>query len=274
MTASCQTAIRQWYESVTGKRAATAVQSAVAEMSNDIFGYYAAQVGELAGEYALLRDSRIRSCFGIAPDMSMGSEAGVDLVANPAALPLVFDNLDLVVASHVLDCAPSPHSVLREIERVLVPEGHCILITFNPFSLRGLNLVLKNLIRRDKTHSLYTAFRVRDWFEVLGFEVLEVRTVGHRYNMNRWAVFNRLGWLKWGINSYSRATGHVRLIHVRKKVVKMIPRKPRLRTPPILKPGMVVSTHSAGKTVSRMKKLHAQAWKSPASAINNLKEDQ
>ncbi len=271
MRVSCRVAIQQWYESVAGQNAATAVQSAVAEMSNDIFGYYAAQVGELAGEYTLLHDSRIRSCFSVALDEQVGMDASIDLVADPAALPLVFDNLDLVVVSHVLDCTASPHDVLREIDRVLVPEGHCILIAFNAFSLRGLSLALKNLVRRDESHSLYTAFRVQDWFEVLGFEVLEVRTVGHRYNIDRWSVVNRLGWLKWLADKYSQSFGHVRLIHVRKKVVKMTPWKPKLRTPPILKPGMAVNTNGA----NRHKKVSPQAcksWTCTVTAVNNSKE--
>lgn len=253
MTVSCQTAIRQWYESVAGQNAAAAVQSAVADMSNDVFGYYAAQVGELGGKYTLLHDSRIRNHFSIALDEQTGTGSGVDLVANPAALPLVFDNLDLVVVSHVLDCAASPHGVLREIERVLVPEGHCILIAFNPFSFRGLNLAFKNLVRRDESHALYTAFRVQDWFEVLGFEVLEVRTVGHRYNIERWPVLSRFGWLKWVADKYSQAFGHVRLIHVRKKVCKLTPWKPKLGARPILKPGMAVNAGGAGKTINNSK---------------------
>jgi len=269
MTAPCKTAIQQWYTSVAGQNTATAVQSAVADMSNDIFGYYAAQVGELAGGYSLLHDSRIRSCFSVALDEQ--GAADVDLVADPAALPLTFDNLDLVVLSHVLDCAASPHAVLREIERVLVPEGHCILIAFNPFSARGLSLTLRNLVRRRDTHSLYTAFRVLDWFEVLGFEVLEVRTVGHRYNVDRWPVLNRLSWLRWGVSKYAEAFGRVRLIHVQKKVSKLTPWQPKLRSRSILKPGMAVNSnyHEKNSPPSmEVSDFHSSAGKT----INNSKE--
>lgn len=257
MKTSCQTDIRRWYESAAGKNTAEAVQVAVAEMSNDIFGYYAVQLGELAGEYTLLHDSRIRSCFSIALDAQVG--VGAELVADPVALPLALDNLDLVVASHVLDCAASPHEVLREIERVLVPEGHCILIAFNPISLRGISLLFKSLFRRGESHNLYTAFRVRDWFEVLGFEALEVRSVGQCYRFDNLPVLQRLTWLQQLVAFYSRTFGYVRLIHVRKKVVKMIPWKPKVTASQILKPGMAVNTSSAGKTVNSVN--HSQVIK-------------
>lgn len=246
MKNACRTDLQRWYASVAGRKTAEAVQTAVAEMSNAVFGYYAVQVGELAGEYTLLHDSRIRCCFSI----SLDGQAGAELIADPVALPLVLDNLDLVVASHVLDCAASPHEVLREIERVLVPEGHCILIAFNPISLRGISLLCKSLFKRGDSHNLYTAFRVRDWFEVLGFEVLEVRSVGQCCRFDHWRVLQRLTWLKQLMALYSRTFGYVRLIHVRKKVIKMTPWKPKVTASRLLKPGMAVNTGGAGKAAS------------------------
>ena len=39
---------------------------------------------------------------------------------------------------HILEFADEPHQVLREVERVLVPEGHLVITGFNPASLWGL----------------------------------------------------------------------------------------------------------------------------------------
>jgi ubiquinone/menaquinone biosynthesis C-methylase UbiE len=38
-------------------------------------------------------------------------------------LPLAANSIDLVVMPHTLEFAPDPHQMLREVERVLVPEG-------------------------------------------------------------------------------------------------------------------------------------------------------
>ncbi|MEZ5537320.1 MAG: class I SAM-dependent methyltransferase [Thiolinea sp.] len=256
VVSECVPAVRQWYESVAGRNTAAAVQAAVAEMSNDVFGYYAAQVGELAGEYSLLQDSRIRYCFAVA--FENGTE-GVDLVADPAALPLAFDNLDLIVASHVLDCTTLPHQVLREIERVLVPEGHCILIAFNPFSARGLKLVWQKLRNQKNTQSLYTAFRLRDWFEVLGFDVLEVRSVGQYDRFEKLPVIRKFGWLQRLLTRYYRFFGQVQLIHVQKKVSKLTPWQPKPAKRPILKPGMAVNSNGVGKTANHTNELYKES---------------
>ena len=53
-------------------------------------------------------------------------------------LPFATHSIDLVVMPHILEFAEDPHQVLREVERVLVPEGHVVITGFNPASLWGL----------------------------------------------------------------------------------------------------------------------------------------
>jgi ubiquinone/menaquinone biosynthesis C-methylase UbiE len=43
-----------------------------------------------------------------------------------------------VVLPHTLEFSADPHHVLREVERVLVPEGRVVISGFNPASLWGL----------------------------------------------------------------------------------------------------------------------------------------
>ena len=228
----------------------------MAEMSGQVFGYYALQLGELAQQYDLLQDSRISNCFTVVDVTAHAASA--DLVADASALPIEFDNIDLVVASHVLDCTNDPHQVLREIERVLVPEGHCILISYNPFSWRGLRLCWKRLYKQEAIPTIYTAFRLKDWFTVLGFEVLEIRTTGfrERATYNKW--LQRFGFAQALLAHYRRLFGNVRLIHVRKKVSKMTPITPRLRAKPLLKPGMAVNSGGVGKSINKTMKRMEQ----------------
>ena len=247
--AICQQGIHAWYYTASGRVAASALSHAVARMSGQVFGYYALEMGISVMEGRLLCDSRISNCFRVATPWQ--SAEGADLVADPAALPIEFGDVDLVVAAHVLDCALSPTDVLREIERVLVPEGHCILIGFNPFSLRGLRWYWQGLWRRQSVPALFTVFRLRDWFTVLGFEVIEMCTVGYRERTeNTWV--QRIPLVSGLLRRYCQLTGNVQLIHVRKKVSKMVPLKPTLRAGRLLKPGIAVNTGSAGKTMNEV----------------------
>jgi SAM-dependent methyltransferase len=98
------------------------------------------------------------------------------------ALPFDSQSLDLVVLPHALELARDPHLALREVERVLVPEGRVVIVGFNPASLWGLRQRLGRLRRRlasGAPQHLYLPSagefigyrRLRDWLRLLSFEV-------------------------------------------------------------------------------------------------------
>lgn len=227
---------REWYATPAGLSTLGRVQSIVGGMTADIFGYHALETGVLAGQQSFLHESRI------AHQVALGAVQGeqASAVGSAESLPFAFSNIDLVVASHALDCTRHPHQVLREIERVLVPEGHCILIGFNPFSFRGVGQ-LRHLYRRDEKHChFYSTFRVREWLSVLGFEVLETISTGfcpvlggnYLFKQARW--FDRLG------DRFGFMTGNVYIIHAQKKVSNMT-LLPTRKVKPVLRPGMIIN---------------------------------
>lgn len=129
----------------------------------DLFGYYAVQV-ELP-QIDLLRQNRIswRSHVGLS--------AGVSICCDPVALPLASNSVDLLLLPHVLDFHSHPHQVLREAERVLVPDGKLLLTGFNPYSLWGLT---RRRYRRQGMPwcgNFLSLPRLKDWLELLSLEV-------------------------------------------------------------------------------------------------------
>src|ERR1700716_870881 len=82
---------------------------------DDVFGFRALQVG--LPEIDFLRQNRIPWRF------TLGLEPRAALVADPLQLPLASQSVDLLVLPHVLEFHNDPHHVLREAERVLLPEG-------------------------------------------------------------------------------------------------------------------------------------------------------
>ena len=131
---------------------------------DDVFGYRAVQVG--LPEVDFLRQSRIPYRFSLA------LEPGAGLAADPLQLPLAAQSVDLVALPHVLEGHHNPHEVLREAERVLMPEGRLVISGFNTASLWRL----RQLFTFKKTESPWDArfiglLRLRDWLRVLGFEL-------------------------------------------------------------------------------------------------------
>jgi SAM-dependent methyltransferase len=123
------------------------------------------------------------------------------------ALPFAAGTLDLVILPHALELARDPHLTLREVERVLVPEGRAIIVGFNPASLWGVRQRLGRLRRRLVPGSSSELFlphagefvgyrRLRDWLRLLSFEVEAGRFGCYvpPVRSSRWLT--RFGWME------------------------------------------------------------------------------
>ena len=90
-------------------------------------------------DWNLLRANRMpfKGCVGTeapAPEHAEAWQARV-VLAQPEALPFESQSVDLLVLPHAFECTAEPHNVLREVERVLVPEGRVVISGFNPWSM-------------------------------------------------------------------------------------------------------------------------------------------
>lgn len=129
----------------------------------DIFGFNALQIG--LPQCDLLRANRM------ALRIRIGSGDSVAIACTPAALPIAGQSVDLVVLPHVLEFADDPHQILREVERILIPEGQLIITGFNPLSLWGLKKQARRGSGFPWNGSYLSPTRLKDWLKLLGFEV-------------------------------------------------------------------------------------------------------
>jgi SAM-dependent methyltransferase len=155
----------------------------------DLFGFHALQLG--LPQLDALRANRMphrwvgldhaESLSGTG-SASPSRSAAVAIQCDFDALPFDAQSLDLVVLPHALELARDPHLALREVERVLRPEGRVVIVGFNPASLWGLRQRLSRLGRGMKPGAGSSLFlpgapdliayrRLRDWLRLLSFEV-------------------------------------------------------------------------------------------------------
>lgn len=122
------------------------------------------------------------------------------------ALPFPDNSIDLVVLPHALELARDPHHTLREVERVLVPEGRIVIAGFNPASLWGLRQRagrIKHGLGLGRHSSLYLPrtgefigyWRLRDWLRLLGFEVEAGRFGCWRPPLHSQKWLDRFAWM-------------------------------------------------------------------------------
>lgn len=155
--------LSDWLQTPLGRHLMAWEQASFDHAVSDIFGYHAVQIG--LPEIDLLRANRMPF------RLRSGRLGEVGVINRAEALPFASASLDLVVLPHVLEFSPFPHQVLREVERVLVPEGSVIVSSFNPYSLWGLRRLLARQGRAFPWRGQYLSpLRVRDWMTLLGME--------------------------------------------------------------------------------------------------------
>ncbi|OYY74046.1 MAG: hypothetical protein B7Y40_06405 [Gammaproteobacteria bacterium 28-57-27] len=115
---------------------------------------------------------RIPHAFQLGP-------LGGEVRARFESLPLEAESVDLVVAQHVLEFASEPHALLRELDRVLVPEGRVMLLNFNPMSYWGLRHAFNLSQRAPWFGQSLGRKRLRDWLALLGYDIEDELWVGH-----------------------------------------------------------------------------------------------
>jgi len=157
-----------WLDTPPGQYVLEWEQSRLDLLVADIFGFHAVQIGLLPCDALRANRMPLRfRCGGPGP-----GDIGAEVICNPHHLPFAGSSIDLIVLPHVLEFDPNPHQILREVERVMVPEGHVIVLGFNPFSLWGLRRTLAGRNAYTPWRGRYLSVRrLRDWFTLLGFEM-------------------------------------------------------------------------------------------------------
>ena len=217
-------ALDAWLAGPLGRTLLAAERAATAAALEQVFGTQFLQIGQwgpLDGFMPLAR----------TPRRALAAEPGAhgDLVCHASSLAVQSQSIDAVLLPHTLEFEPEPHEVLREVERVLVGEGHLLVLGFEPAgawavrhygSLHGFPPGLVRLLSRG---------RLRDWLRLLGFEVLEARRFLHTPPIVRLQGTALARVLEYGGVRCDGRLGAVYLLKARKRVYSLTPVRPMRR---------------------------------------------
>jgi SAM-dependent methyltransferase len=204
------------------------------EIVSNIFGFNALQLGLLQADF--LTNSRITFVV-------KSSEAKGDFFCETQQLPIASNTMDLVLLPHTLDFSVNPQQTLREVERVLMPEGHVVIAGFNPLSAWGMRRFISK--RCSSSTALWHAhflssLRIKDWLNLLGFEVVSTQMACYKLPIQSQAWMQRFDGLDRLGNRCLPMFGGVYCIVAKKRVLGMRIIKPNWKRAK-LKRGLAVS---------------------------------
>ena len=211
--------LHDWFQTPLGQYLLEKERAYLDDVTPDIFGYHAVQLG--MPDFDLLRESRI------AHKMRIASSGTPDLYAKCHELPIATQSVDLVVLPHVLEFAAEPHAILREVDRVMMPEGRLVIVGFNPWSLWGLRSSLGYSRGEFPWNGRFVSLpRVKDWLALLGFDVNAGRLIAYAPPFDSEKLRRRFAFMEPAGDRWWAVGGAVYLLQAIKRVRGM-----RLITP-------------------------------------------
>jgi len=258
---SSEAQLNRWFETPLGRRLSTLQQ-----ILPHLFGYHLLQIGSL-WHGRLLESSRImhrcllslevQELISLKNNAFRHSEIQkfrnlpTDTIYKPYssvfakadALPFAQDSLDVVVLPHILEFEDNPHEILREVERILIPEGHIVILGFNPMSLWG---IWHWFFARRETAPWCGRFlsftSIKDWLTLLGFELKKQQTFFFALPFQNERFRNYTTFLEKIGSHWTGNFGAVYLLVAKKRVTTLTPIKSKWLTQPALVAG-AVGTH-------------------------------
>ncbi len=198
------------------------VREKLKSVLSGIFGYqallYSTSALKIIENNLLIRNSTV-----ISPDLQ-----GADLVCKYAELPISSDCIDLVVLTEILQKSDDPHQILREIERILIPEGNVILLLRNPLNWLSIkNRIINFLSNKKNKPKIIAKTRLNDWFRLLGLETIQEIPVC--MNRKSISIKPRFRWLDRVLTFACEYFSAYYIIVAKKKVSTLTPIRPSWR---------------------------------------------
>jgi SAM-dependent methyltransferase len=169
-------ALGSWLQTPIGQYVLAWEQAQLDALTADIFGFNAVQIG--TPDMQTLQANRMP--YRWMTDVLLPTREQAQhwlpmvILQDFTELPFASQSLDLIVLPHVLEFAAEPHRILREVERVLIPEGQLIITGFNPASLWGVSRLIKCPAGTDvlpHVGEFISLPRIKDWLKLLNMEV-------------------------------------------------------------------------------------------------------
>lgn len=216
-------ALQQWYASGVGQHVWHAEKQLLDKYLPNLFGYHLMTLG-VCPSLPLAAASPIHHGFALG-DVA-AAQAGISARCHLHALPLENESVDVAILHHCLDYSESPHQLLRETARVMMPYGNVLIFGFQRWSALGLQHAAQRLLDKQHAvaaHACIARHRLHDWLQLLDFEIVE--SMHTAFVPPQWSsgIRHYLQWLEVVGNKARLPMGSVYFVWARKTVGSVRP---------------------------------------------------
>ncbi len=252
--------VRQWLAAPLGEALLQQESRVVEEALDGTFGEQCLQLG-LWGEAntflkyartqhgALMHDDLVGAGHARdpldVPDMSRAWPAPT-FVGQLHNLPVQSDSVDCVLLPHTLDFSDRRHEILREVDRVLTPHGHLVILGFKTGGLWGIRRLVPGAGLPPDGENLVAERRLRDWLQLLDMRIHGIDRYFFRWPLpgNRGASSVR--WEQRGQRWWPEFAACY-MLTAQKRVSTLTPVRPVWRKEPKVVAGLAGTSHRVSR---------------------------
>jgi SAM-dependent methyltransferase len=219
--------LAEWLKTPLGQAVLTAERECIKPFWEHIRGEHLLILGNFS-QASLAEASTIKERTVLFPDVNIKFIGESSFVyAEHESLPIFPDSVDAILLPHTLGFGADSRQILREVETALRPDGHVIIVGFNPFSFWGLRGLFSLRKKAPWSGSFLTAARVKDWLKVLSFEVIHHEQILYRPPIAQNKIFSKLKFLEKFCHNFLPVFGGVYVLVAKKKVFGITPLRPK-----------------------------------------------
>ena len=206
-----------WLNSSLGQRLLAEEKVWFDKNLEDIFGYHAVQICPY--KFNSLNNNRITYKYKFSFELCEGliDEHDNLFTVAPDSLPLPSDSVDLFVLVHIFETLNEPHALLREVDRILRPEGKLIICSFNPYGLWAINRYFNGVNLPLNGKNWISLARFKDWCKLLDLEIIGGEFLAFYPAMNSKKWQNKIAWFQNIIQRWLPTTGAVYCLTIIKR---------------------------------------------------------
>ncbi len=230
--------LRLWYRRLPGAWLAEQEIKLLDEVLPTLFGYNLLQVGVSYPDDCLAKSKIPNQMVMDVDEPPCVSHLRESLVCRkigylrgiPEQLPLASDSLDVLILSHSLEFTAEPHQVLREADRTLIPEGHVVILGFNPWGWwMWWRLILGWRGKPPWCGWFIPLTRLKDWLQLLGFDIVDQHGYFYRPPFSSKSLMQKLNFMERIGRRFWPFFCGAYLVVARKRVATLTPIRPRWR---------------------------------------------
>lgn len=164
--------LSEYYLTAKGEGLLKEEEALLSHCLNHVFGYYLVQIG-LTTTLDLLTKNRINYKIIVDSQFNDCNRASgyYKITANLDYLPFKAESVDAVFIPHTLESVADPYHLLRQVDKMILPEGYLVISGFNPFGKYIVSMRTGKFRKYLKQVHFIKEARIVDWLNLLGYDI-------------------------------------------------------------------------------------------------------